>query len=192
MMTVEAYRETGSVHGALAKRADMIYAAFSPEQQEIVRQIMLRLTAPGEGQVDTRRRATIVELVTSPSKAEAFETVVRAMAEARLLTAGSDEQSGERLVDVSHEALIRSWPQLRKWIDSDRAGLRTRTRITEAARDWKKAGGNPTYFYTGARLAVADEWNRSHPGELNEDETDFFRSTCAAVGYAGYFLFISC
>jgi hypothetical protein len=114
------------------------------------------------------------------------------MAEARLLTAGSDEQSGERLVDVSHEALIRSWPQLRKWIDSDRAGLRTRTRITEAARDWKKAGGNPTYFYTGARLAVADEWNRSHPGELNEDETDFFRSTCVAVGYAGYFLFISC
>jgi len=96
---------------------------------------MLRLTAPGEGTEDTRRRATITELVTSPGEAEAIESVVRAMADARLLTAGADEQSGERLVDVSHEALIRSWPRLRKWIDEDRASLRLLRRVTEGHRN---------------------------------------------------------
>jgi WD domain, G-beta repeat len=78
-------------------------------------------------------------------------------------------------VEVAHEALIRSWPQLRKWIDADRAGLRTRTRLTEAARDWTNAGRNPAYLYTGARLAVAKEWEASHSGELSADEAEFLR-----------------
>jgi WD40 repeat protein len=61
------------------------------------------------------------------------------MADARLLTAGADEQSGERLVDVSHKASIRSWPRLRKWIDEDRASLRLLRRVTEAAQEWQRS-----------------------------------------------------
>ena len=76
-------------------------------------------------------------------------------------------------MEVAHEALIRNWPQLRKWIDADRAGLRTRTSLTEAARDWKNGGHDPAYLYTGARLAVAKEWAASHPGELSTDEAEF-------------------
>ena len=78
-------------------------------------------------------------------------------------------------MEVAHEALIRNWPQLRKWIDADRAGLRTRTRLTEAAREWKNAGRDPAYLYSGARLAVAEEWAASHPGELSTDEAEFLR-----------------
>ena len=115
---------------------------------------MLRLTAPGEGTEDTRRRATITELVSSPGEAEAIETVVRAMADARLLTAGADEQSGERLVDVSHEALIRSWPRLRKWIDEDRASLRLLRRVTEAAQEWQRLNRDEGVLYRGARLFI--------------------------------------
>ena len=81
---------------------------------------------------------------------------------------------------MAHEALIRSWPQLRKWIDADRAGLRTRTRLTEAARDWKNAGRDPAYLYTGARLAVAKEWEASHPGEPSDDEAEFLRCSLEA------------
>jgi hypothetical protein len=64
---------------------------------------------------------------------------------------------------------------LRKWIDADRAGLRTRTRLTESAREWKNSGRDSTYLYTGARLAVAEEWAASHPGELSIDEAEFLR-----------------
>jgi hypothetical protein len=78
-------------------------------------------------------------------------------------------------VEVAHEALIRNWPQLRKWIDADRAGLRTRTRLTEAAREWQNAGRDPTYLYSGGRLLVAEEWAGSHPGELSPDEAEFLR-----------------
>jgi WD40 repeat protein len=180
MMTLEAYRETGGVHGALAKRADTIYAAFSPEQQEIVRRIMLRLTAPGEGTEDTRRRATITELVISPGEAEAIEGVVRAMADARLLTASADEQSGERLVDVSHEALIRSWPRLRKWIDENRASLRLLRRVTEAAQEWQRLNRDEGVLFRGARLTQAQEWRDRNEAELNLLEREFLDASITA------------
>ena len=67
-------------------------------------------------------------------------------------------------MEVAHEALIRNWPQLRRWIDADRAGLRTRTRLTEALASGKTSGRDATYLYSGARLAVAEEWAGSHPG----------------------------
>ena len=60
-------------------------------------------------------------------------------------------------MEVAHEALIRGWPRLCKWIDADRTGLRTRTRLTEATRDWKNADRDPAYLYTGARLALAKD-----------------------------------
>jgi hypothetical protein len=45
------------VHGALSQRAEQIYNALSAEQQQIARRMLLRLTQPGEGTEDTRRRA---------------------------------------------------------------------------------------------------------------------------------------
>ena len=76
---------------------------------------------------------------------------------------------------MAHEALVRNWPQLRKWIDADRAGLRTRTRLTEAASEWENAGKDPAYLYTGARLASAEEWAGSHRAELSTAEAEFLR-----------------
>jgi len=86
MLTLEAYRESGGVEGAIAKRAETIYLAFSPEQQGIARRVMLRLTQPGEGTEDTRRRATMDELITTPDESDSVETVVRSLVAARLLT----------------------------------------------------------------------------------------------------------
>jgi hypothetical protein len=58
--------------------------------------------------------------------------------------------------------------------------LRTRTRLTEATRDWKNAGRDPAYLYTGARLAVAKEWEASHPGQLSTDEAEFLTRSLEA------------
>jgi energy-coupling factor transporter ATP-binding protein EcfA2 len=85
-LTLDGYRESGGVKGAIAKTAEEIFKSFSPDEQSIVRRIMLRLTQLGEGTEDTRRRATIDEVVTTPSEADAVERVVKAMADARLLT----------------------------------------------------------------------------------------------------------
>jgi len=89
-LTLDGYRQSGGVKGAIAETAETTFKALSPDEQSIVRRIMLRLTQLGEGTEDTRRRATLDELVTNPAEAEAVQCVVRAMADARLLTTTGD------------------------------------------------------------------------------------------------------
>jgi WD40 repeat protein/energy-coupling factor transporter ATP-binding protein EcfA2 len=177
MLTLEGYRESGGVQGALAKRAEAVYDSFTPEQRAIVRRLLLRLTQPGEGTEDTRRRAAIEELVTRPGEGDAVEGVVRSMSDARLLTAGADEQTGEQFVDVSHEALLKSWPRLRAWIDEDRAGLRVLRRITEASQEWQRSSRDEDLLYRGTRLAEALDWQSKSGASLNAAERDFLTAS---------------
>jgi hypothetical protein len=174
-LTVKAYQEIGKLDGALQRRADDTLKGFSEAERELCRRTFLRLTQPGEGTEDTKRRVSKQELLSFSGKSAAEEQIIQRLADASLLTTEGDPSQKDAFVEVAHEALIRNWPQLRKWIDADRAGLRTRTRLTEAAREWKNAGRDPTYLYSGGRLLIAEEWAGSHPGELNPDEAEFLR-----------------
>ena len=62
MMTLAAYQSLGGVSGALAQRAEEIYAGFDEAQREAARQLFLRLVTLGEGIEDTRRRVLREEL----------------------------------------------------------------------------------------------------------------------------------
>ena len=69
--------------------------------------------------------------------------VVRAFsgADARLLVTGdhlvpaADLSTAPRLVEISHEALIREWQPLKDWVEANRDTLRRRERV----RDWMTA-----------------------------------------------------
>jgi WD40 repeat protein len=173
LLTLEAYQEAGRVEGAIAQRAEAVLAALTAEQQEVARRVLLRLTQPGEGTEDTRRRAPLRELREDDSHGDATEDVVAAFVEARMLVASADPATGEPWVEVSHEALIRGWPRLRDWIDKGRAGLRVHRRLTEAADDWERSGREEVMLYQGFRLAEAAEWLEGDPGAANEREREF-------------------
>ncbi len=171
-LTLAGYRETGGVEGAIAKRAEQIFEAFEPEQQELARRTFLRLTQPGEGTDDTRRRAHLAEL-------SAGDAVLGELVDARLLTMSRDAGGGE-LVEVAHEALIRGWPRLRAWVEEDRVGLRIHLRLTEAVREWERLGRDESALYRGARLAEALEWREQNDGSLNGAERGFLLVSEAA------------
>src|SRR5215475_6636956 len=103
--------------------------------------------------------------------------VVGALTGARLLTTDNDEQTRDRMVDVSHEALIRGWPRLRQWVEEDRAGLRTLLRLSEAAQEWHRENHDEGLLYRGARLAVALEWKTRNEGKLSVLERGFLASS---------------
>jgi hypothetical protein len=56
-LTLRGYRESGGLNGAIAKTADAVYQSLSDAEKAITRNVLLRLTALGEGTEDTRRRA---------------------------------------------------------------------------------------------------------------------------------------
>ena len=170
MLTLEAYVANGGVEGALAARANSIYESLGPEGQGIARRVLLRLTQPGEGTEDTRRRAAMAELVTAPGEQPDVESVVDALARERLVTVGTDEVSGARTVDVTHEALIRGWPLLQGWINEDRELLRAHRRLSEAALEWEESGHDDAHLYRGGRLAV---WQDRDLDALNDLERRF-------------------
>ena len=139
------------MQGAIAKRAETTYQQLSPEQQEAACWALLRLTQPVDGTEDTLLAGDAGRADHPACEGEAVEAVVRRLADARLLTTSQDEQSGERAVDLAHEALIRNWPQLRGWLDADRAGLRDPPATVRSCPGVAASGVEPGLLYRGAR-----------------------------------------
>jgi class 3 adenylate cyclase len=88
-MRLKSYTEAGGVRSAIARTAESVYyGEFTEGQQHIARSIFLRLTEPGEGEQDTRRRAGLSELV--PGAGEVNERqvseVLNRLSDARLVT----------------------------------------------------------------------------------------------------------
>jgi len=177
-LSLAAYLDAGGVASALAQRADAVYIGLPPGQQTVVRRVLLRLTQPGEGSDDTRRRVTFSELITDPAQQQAVEAVVARLTEARLLTTGGPPAQ-ERWVEVSHEALIREWPRLRSWVEDDRAGLRIHRRLTAAAAEWERLDRDEGALYRGAQLAELVAWAEGHPGFANPLEREFLEASVA-------------
>jgi WD40 repeat protein/energy-coupling factor transporter ATP-binding protein EcfA2 len=170
-LTLADYQAIGRLEGALDQRANSILQGFTAAEKEQCRRIFLRLTQPGEGTEDTKRRVALHELETA-GDAKVVERVVQRLADERLITTEGEEQ-----VEVAHEALIRGWSALRQWIEADRAGLRTHRRLGEAAREWDNSGREESFLYEGARLAVAREWGEVHPADLNQLERAFLEAS---------------
>jgi WD40 repeat protein/tRNA A-37 threonylcarbamoyl transferase component Bud32 len=164
-LTLAAYRESGGVHGAVARLAEGTYARIPDERKPIVRAIMLRLVGEGDAQAPVRRRAPLTELDLERSRDVA--DVLATVADGRLVTVG------EGSVEVAHEALLREWPRLREWIEEDAEGRRLRRHITQAASEWDAAGRDQGELYRGARLAAALDWSTDHAFELNQLEREF-------------------
>jgi WD40 repeat protein len=170
LLTLAGYRESGGVQGAIAKRAEDVFASLATDQQALAQRIFLRLTQPGEGTEDTRRRAALAELDVAGGD---IAGVLSRLVTARLVVTSRDDTTGSEAVELSHEALIRGWPRLRAWIDEDRAGLRIQRRLTDAARDWHERNRDESTLYRGARLAEATEWRDENQQSLNALEREF-------------------
>ena len=170
-LTTAAYREIGGVAGALEKHAEEVYAGFSEEEKETCRRVFLRLVQVDEQGRATKRRLGLDELVPA---AGPVETVVSRLTDARLLTTDQEKQP---TVELAHEALLRNWDRLQKWIEQDREALRTRRRLDEAVAEWLGNNRDPSFLYRGARLAQAEEWEDRHPGELNQNAGAFLTAS---------------
>jgi WD40 repeat protein len=171
-LALAAYQASGGVRGALAQTAERVHAEFGTEEQRVARQVFLRLTALGDGTQDTRRPILRAEL-DGLADGEVVAGVLARLAEARLIVLG------DGTVDVAHEALIRAWPRLHRWLTDDRAGLALHRRITDAAQTWHMLQRDAGALFRGAQLFGARAWTQEHPGELNHVEAAFLRASQA-------------
>jgi WD40 repeat protein/transcriptional regulator with XRE-family HTH domain len=176
-MTLSGYAASGGVRGSIAETAETVFSdQFTQEQRAIARRIFLRLTELGDetGAGDTRRRATFNELILKPEEATTTRAVLKALADARLIT------TSENAAEVAHEALIREWPTLHGWLDENREGLRLHRQLTEAAQEWFGMERESDVLYRGARLVQTREWASAYQEEMNALEHEFLLASIEA------------
>ena len=170
--TLAGYHASGGVRGAIAETAESVFTdQLNQAQQDLARDIFLRLTELGEGTEDTRRRATLNELAHQSEEAIQLRAVLNTLAEARLITLNEDT------AEVAHEALIREWQRLHEWLTQDREGLLLHRHLTDAALEWEARQRDPAELYRGARLAQTREWASANEERLNAAERDFLAAS---------------
>ncbi|MGD0066713.1 MAG: helix-turn-helix domain-containing protein [Streptosporangiaceae bacterium] len=165
-LTVADYLDTGGINGAVASSADKVYNELTRQQQDLARQIFIRLVHIADDTADTRRRVPRSELAFPLGEPQA---VLDSFIDKRLITAGTGD------VELAHDALLLAWPLLRGWIDSARAGVPVHRQLTAAAEAWQESDRDPGMLYSGGRLAAAEDWagQPGHASDLNIPERDF-------------------
>ncbi|MGH9235302.1 MAG: hypothetical protein ACRD0R_18420, partial [Acidimicrobiales bacterium] len=174
VLTVEGYRATGGIRGAVARSADRLYESLPEEQRSTVRSVLLRLVAPAIDGEPVRSRVAMRSLTGDPAHHRVVDLLVRA----RLVT--TDEDS----VELAHEALARAWPRLRSWLEDDAAGQRVLRHLSAAADGWESLGRPPSELYRGARLEAALEWRAATQPDLTDLEHAFLDASLAEAASA--------
>ncbi|MEU6332815.1 hypothetical protein ABZ851_37050 [Streptomyces sp. NPDC047049] len=195
VLHLDDYRATGGMRGAVAQTAEAAYAFEPPARQALMRAVFLRLTMLGEGTEDTRRPVPRTELdgleaPEAPALAGAYSgsasdaspdggaddvaALLHRLAAARLIVLA------DGTVEVAHEAVIRAWPRLRRWLTEDRDALRVHRRLSSAAQQWDELARDGGALYRGAQLTTAQTWSREHGTALNELEHDFLTASTTA------------
>ncbi|MBB4678832.1 nSTAND1 domain-containing NTPase [Crossiella cryophila] len=170
-LTLAGFESTGGLDHALANTAEAIFTTLTEPQRQATRQLFRRLTAPGEGTEDTKRRIPHTEL---DGEAATLATVVEHFATARLLV--TDEHG----LEITHEALLQAWPRLHTWLTEDREGLRLHRALSEAATEWHRLARDPSTLYRGTRLSLARSWTTRENPLLSTREQDFLTASQSA------------
>ncbi|MFB9902824.1 nSTAND1 domain-containing NTPase [Allokutzneria oryzae] len=147
-LTVDGYRRSGGIGGAIAQAAEDLYSSWDPERQKLARALLTALVAVPEDADAVRRRLSREELLPTDGRAHA-EEVLAELAGQRLVT------MDEHTVELSHEALLSNWPRLRDWLNEDRETLVRQRQLAAAARSWHTEGRSPDALWRGARLQAA-------------------------------------
>ena len=180
-LSLDEYRALGDEAGGLTplenavrKSADNVLAEASPDAEELMAlqeafvPAMVRVNEQGEY---VRRPARWDDL---PGKSH---SLLEHLAEARLLIVSQD--GDERMVEVSHEALLRKWPRLRAWLDDAREFLAGRQQMEVELHDWEQANDadKTGALLTGLKLNRAREWLAERSHQLSEKERELIQAS---------------
>lgn len=167
----------GGVVGALGTTANDILDRLArelPGSTEFAKNAFLSAVQLGDGPAyDTRRRAFLDDALPGTMTHDAAKAILAPFVEARLLATGTDPASGREWFELPHEALIRHWRKLRKWIDLERDQLRFHRRVGEATTHWEDEGRPDGTLWRPPDLTRLQTFHAQDANRLNARELAF-------------------
>ena len=185
-LTLEAYYALGRVYGALSKHAKETYENLpSDEHRQLAEKLFIRLINPGGVEQDATRRRVAKAAFTydDPQQNRQMQETITAFIDARLLTANEvttgklGEHTIERIptYEISHEALISEWQQLRDWISKAREDILTQQNMDTTIEQWQRQKKAARRLYRGEQLIEVLAWSRRN--SPNKIEKQFIKTS---------------
>ena len=179
LLTFDAYRDLGGVEGALANRAEAVYADLDGQEKEVLPRLLRALVtfAQGAEEIFAARRMSFRGLASDPLRRAVLERFIHA----RLVITDTGDD-GEPVITVAHEALIHHWPRFQQWLEEDQEFLKVRSRISDGARHWRSEGGlSELLLPDGKPVAEARDILATRRDELDLDSIDYIHSSLRRV-----------
>ena len=209
LICCDTYWEIDGVQGALRQHVNKIYDHLSSADQTRARQIFLSLvdTSANRDNPEGPRKAVSRRAYISQFTDPETRRVLIHLIDANLLVSNwrqtgdnaqtdaddlvqteneilDDETSSHRAtVELAHETLIRSWPQLQTWLEENQEIINLKHRLSDQARNWydltQKFPDQAVYeLWLGSKLAQVEELRRNGVleslfGSLEVVETEF-------------------
>ena len=137
------YEETGGMAEALSRHADEAFNAIADKRhQKIAERLFKRLTGKGTDNREMRFPARLAELcaVTGAKESQVIAVIDAFRQEGRsfLMPPQHVPLTGQSLIDISHESLIRIWQRLRQWVNEEAQSARIYRRLAETSALYAK------------------------------------------------------
>ena len=181
------YVELGEFEGALANHSETLFTTLKSDAQEAFDFVMRRLVSFGNGDQGIRRTLLYRDVVSPPEldrrQKEGAKTLVDSFIKEGLLYAEPD-LTQERIVCISHQVLLRSWPRVRQWLAEDKAFLRMRDRLDASLNLWVRRDRRceellgPSFNATDAQTLL-----RHFRSSLNKRQIDYIEKILATQGH---------
>ncbi|WP_425554663.1 caspase, EACC1-associated type, partial [Kitasatospora putterlickiae] len=177
VLTLAGYQDTRGIWHAVANTGDKLHDRLDATGRAALRDVLLRLVHLDADGGARRRTADLPALLEGrpPDERRALRDVIEALDRSRLIT------GSENGAQISHEALLRGWPLLGRWIRESRADLLRHQEIAESAAAWVADGRRATHLLAGRRLERLLEPPAEGPGlPLAPVEREFLDASRAA------------
>jgi hypothetical protein len=137
-LTLDDYVSLGGLSEALSKHLDVIFEGLRPPLRPVAEDLFKGLVKPslGEEGRDVRNPVSFdhARELTGASDAD-LQEVVDAFKAGNFLIEGPRPPGapGERLIDISHESLIRQWKRLQDWVRQEERDAKTLIALERAS-----------------------------------------------------------
>lgn len=173
MLTHKAYEEIGGAKQALAEYAEDVYARkLNEEERKQAQQIFIQLVQINETtEVATRKTVTREQI-----KSENWPLVKKLADERLVVIHQGTKGKGEDVVEIVHEALIREWGTLDKWLKANKEFRLWQERLQVRLHEWEKSKSKASeagLLLEGNPLVEAEDWQKKHCNDLSDRENSF-------------------
>jgi WD40 repeat protein len=161
-LLVKEYEALGRIGGAIQAAVEAALKAADsdptvPKDPSARLALLRRALIPALASIDRETgepRRRVAHLSEIPGEARGL---INCLVEARLLATDSVPDTGETIIEPTHEALLRQWDALQGWLKEDSAALLMLDGVQQAARDWEAKGRSGDWLsHSAGRLENAE------------------------------------